>query len=194
MLWVSRSVPVRPYGGVMTETGARAQSDGFKHHHVVFRLPPARPGVWRRLERVLAARWQLHSAALRERCDAWRLAGISVSWQHQFRGLTVCRWEDPEMAAVPAAVQRGTLKRLNEAMKGFFRRVKADPARTAGQKLGFPRFQGHQRCDSIAVVSGVRLATACPDLIRVSRGQAPDALQGKLPIDNSGHNIYIYAY
>ena len=67
------------------------------------------------------------------------------------------------------------------------------PARTAGQKLGFPRFQGRQRCGSIAVVSGVRLATACPDLIRASRGQVLDALQGKLPIDNSEHNIYIYA-
>ena len=71
----------------------------------------------------------------------------------------MCRREIPEMAADPVAVQRGTpdqvrgrlLKRLDEAYRAFFRRVKA------GEVPGFPRFRGRWRWDSLSVVSGVRL-------------------------------------
>ncbi len=126
-------------------------SEVFTHRQVVFRLLPGRRSVWRRLERVLEAQRQLYNAALQERCDAWHLAGRSLSYIDQAKSLTVCRREDPEMAAVPVAVQRGTLKRLDEAMKGFFRRVKA------GQKPGFPRFRSRRRFDSLSFVSGVRL-------------------------------------
>ncbi len=130
-------------------------SSEFSHRQVVFRLLPGRPAVWRRLERVLEAQRQLYNAALQERSDAWRLAGVSVTWQDQYKGLTVCRHEIPEMAAVPVAIQRGTLKRIDEAFKGFFRRVKG------GKKPGFPRFQGRRRFDSFSVVSGVRLDGDC---------------------------------
>ncbi len=93
---------------------------------------------------------QLYNAALQERSDAWRPAGVSLTWQDQFRSLTVCRREIPEMAAVPVAIQRGTLKRLEETFRGFFRRARA------GQKPGSPRFRGRHRFDSIATVSGVK--------------------------------------
>ena len=129
------------------------------HRQVVYRLLPRTRGRWRRLERLLEAQRQLYNAALEERIDCWRKAGRSVSWQDQFRSLTVCRREIPEMAADPVAVQRGTpdqvrgmlLKRLDEAYRGFFRRVKA------GEAPGFPRFRGRRRWNSLSVVSGVRL-------------------------------------
>ena len=136
----------------MTETAAAGPPEGgFAHRQTVYRLLPRRRCVWRGLERLLESQRQLYNAALLERCDAWRLAGVPIGWQDQFRSLTVCRREIPEMAADPVAVQRGTLKRLDEAMKGFFRRVKA------GQKPGFPRFRSRRRFDSLSFVDGVRL-------------------------------------
>ena len=121
------------------------------HRQVVYRLLPRTRGRWRQLERLLESQRQLYNAALQERSDAWRLARVSVSWQDQFKSLTACRRDLPEMAGVPVVIQRGTLKRVDEAFRGFFRRVKA------GQKPGYPRFRGRRRFDSIAVVSGVRL-------------------------------------
>ena len=121
------------------------------HRQVVYRLLPERRGVWRRLERLLESQRQLYNGALEERIDAWRKAGLPVSWQDQFRSLTVCRREIPEMAADPVAVQRGTLKRLDGAFQGFFRRARS------GGAPGFPRFRGRRGWDSLSVVSGVRL-------------------------------------
>ncbi len=121
------------------------------HRQVTYRLLPQTRGNWRRLELVLEAQRQLYNAALQERCDAWRLAGVSLSYIDQAKSLTVCRREIPEMAAMPVAIQRGTLKRVDEAFRGFFRRVKA------GGVPGFPRFQGRRRWDSLSTVSGVKL-------------------------------------
>ena len=121
------------------------------YRQVTYRLLPQTRGNWRRLERVLENQRQLYNAALQERSDAWRLAGVSITWQDQFKSLTACRREIPEMAAVPVAIQRGTLKRVDKAFQGFFRRARA------GQKPGYPRFRGRRRFDSISIVSGVRL-------------------------------------
>ncbi len=121
------------------------------HRQVTYRLLPQTRDNWRHLERVLESQRQLYNAALQERSDAWRLAGVSLSYIDQAKSLTVCRRELPEMAAVPVAIQRGTLKRVDEAFRGFFRRARA------GQKPGYPRFRGRRRFDSISIVSGVRL-------------------------------------
>ena len=125
--------------------------NGTVHRQVVYRLLPRMPGNWRRLERVLEAQRQLYNAALQERADAWRLAGRSISYIDQAKSLTLCRRDLPEMASVPVAVQRGTLKRVDEAFRGFFRRVKT------GQPPGFPRFRSRRRFDSVSVVSGVKV-------------------------------------
>ncbi len=83
------------------------------HRQVTNCLLPQTRGNWRRLERVLESQRQLYNAALQERSDAWRLAGVSLTWQDRFRSLTASRREIPEMAAVPVAIQRGvaSLKR-----------------------------------------------------------------------------------
>ncbi len=49
------------------------------------------------------------------------------------------------------AVQRGTLKRLDEAFRAFFRRAKA------GGAPGFPKFRSRRSFDSFSAVSGVRI-------------------------------------
>ncbi len=78
------------------------------HRQVTDRLLPQTRDNWRRLERVPECQRQLYNAALQERSDAWRPAGVSLTLQDRFRSLTVCRREIPEMAAVPVAIQRST--------------------------------------------------------------------------------------
>lgn len=79
----------------------------------------------------------LYNAALEERISCYRATGKYRAFFDQCKTLTECRRDLPEMAAIPANIQRGTLKRLDEAYKAFFRRVKAHNA-----KAGFPRFRG----------------------------------------------------
>ena len=78
----------------------------------------------------------LYNAALEERIGAYKATGKGRSYQDQCRALTECRNDLAEMAALPANLQRWTLKRLDDAYAGFFRRVKS------GGKAGFPRFRG----------------------------------------------------
>ena len=100
-----------------TRPGTRPQR---AHRQVTYRLLPQTRDNWRRLERVLESQRQLYNAALQERSDAWRLAGVSLSYRiDQAKSLTVCRRELPEMAAVPVAIQRGTLKRVDEQWHFF---------------------------------------------------------------------------
>ena len=106
-----------------------------------YRLLPSKP-QHRALETLLEAQRILYNAALEERIGAHR-RGVSVTWVDQFRSLTEIRHSDPEFASVPLRVQRATLRRLDEAYKGFFRRMKVK-----GVKAGFPRFRGKGRWDS----------------------------------------------
>jgi putative transposase len=66
--------------------------------------------------------------------------------------LTEWRRDDPEAASVPLCLQRWTLKQLDEAYRGFFRRLKS------GAKPGFPRYRGKGRFDSFGFreYSGIR--------------------------------------
>lgn len=106
-----------------------------------FRLLPTKR-QHRALESILEDQRQLYNAALEERIDAYRKAGVSRTYVDQTKALTELRQSEPEFRAVPANLQRATLKRLDEAYQGFFRRVKA------GGKPGFPRFRGKGRFDS----------------------------------------------
>ena len=132
-----------------------SMTERLQHRQITYRLLPRRQAVWRRLEGLLEAQRQLYNGALEERIDCRRKTGRSISYMDQCKSLTVCRRDLPEMAADPVAIQRGALKRLDEAFQGFFRR-----ARTGGAP-GFPRFQGRRRWNSLSVVSGVKLDGDC---------------------------------
>ncbi|HET6264054.1 MAG TPA: transposase [Usitatibacter sp.] len=106
-----------------------------------YRLLP-RESQHRALERILESQRQLYNAALEERIGAYRKAGLSLTYFDQSRSLTEWRSSDPEARALPVNVQRATLKRLDEAYRGFFRRVKQ------GGVAGFPRFRGRGWFDS----------------------------------------------
>ena len=121
------------------------------HRQVVYRLLPQKRSSWRRLERTLEEQRQLYNAALEERIDCYRKTGKGRTYFDQCKALTECRRDLPEMAECAVAIQRGTLKRLDEAFRHFFRRVKD------GEAPGFPRFKGRAFFNSISVVSGVKV-------------------------------------
>jgi putative transposase len=104
------------------------------------------------LEANLESQRQLYNAALEERIGAFRNAGVTRTYIDQCKALTEWRQSDPEAVSVPVCLQRWTLKQVDEAFRGFFRRVKA------GTKPGFPRFRGKGRFDSFGFreFSGIR--------------------------------------
>jgi len=96
----------------------------------------------RALEAILEDQRQLYNAGLEERIDAYRKASVARTYIDQCKALTDWRREDSDASASPVTLQRWTLKRLDEAYRGFFRRLKN------GGKPGFPRFRGKGRFDS----------------------------------------------
>ena len=116
-----------------------------------YRLIPSK-AQHRALETLLESQRVLYNAALEERIGAYR-HGISRSFIDQCKALTEWRQSDAEATAIPVSLQRATLKRLDEAYKGFFRRVKQK-----GVKAGFPRFRGKGGWSSFGFVefSGIR--------------------------------------
>ena len=116
-----------------------------------YRLMPSKQAR-DRLGSLLEGQRQLYNAALQERMECHAKTGRSVTLYDQQKSLTVCRRQDPNMAAVPANLQRGTLRRLDNAFKGFFRRCRR------GEKPGFPRFRGRGWFDTLEFVeySGIR--------------------------------------
>ena len=120
-----------------------------------YRLLPTKR-QYRALDSILEDQRQLYNAALEERIDAYRKAGITRTLFDQCKALTEWRREDPQAAALPANLQRWTLRRLHEAYLAFFRRLKA------GGKPGFPRFRGKGRFASFGFLefSGIRFERA----------------------------------
>lgn len=100
-------------------------------------------GQHRALERLCEAQRVLYNAALEERIDRYRKTGKTLTYFDQAKGLTQCRNELSEMRELPANLQRWTLGRLDDAFRGFFRRVKA-----RNGKAGFPRFRGKGRWEA----------------------------------------------
>jgi putative transposase len=91
----------------------------------------------------VASHRELYNAALQERRDAWRLRRTGVSYGDQSAQLKQIRQVRPDVAVWSFSSQQATLRRLNRAFAGFFRRVKA------GETPGYPRFKPAHRFDSV---------------------------------------------
>ena len=110
----------------------------------------------RRIAEVLTLTRQLYNAALEERVEAWRRCRQSITWQDQFKSLTMLR-RDPlyaDLRDLDLRIQHAPLQRVDRAFRGFFRRCKA------GKTPGFPRFQPASRWRSI------ELNDASPGMVR----------------------------
>lgn len=125
-----------------------------------YRLLPS----WRQhrvLDDILESQRLFYNAALEERIGCYRATGRSRTYGDQSAALTICRRELPEMAAIPVNIQRWTLRRLDEAYRGFFRRL-----RISSGKAGFPRFKGRGRWNSFGFseFDGIRYNGRAVDL------------------------------
>lgn len=107
-----------------------------------FRMrPTARQHVM--LAACIGSHRELYNAALQERRDAWAHSKTRIRYGDQSAQLTDIRSIRPDAAVWSFSSQQATLRRLNRAFDGFFRRVKA------GQRPGYPRFKGRNRFDSV---------------------------------------------
>ncbi len=132
--------------------------------NIVHRLLPQAKSNRQWLGTTVESQRQPCSAGLEERIDRCRKTGRSLTCLDRCKALTECRRELPEMASVAVAVRRGTLKRLQEAFMGFFRRV------AKGGAPGFPRFKGCRFLDGIGIVSGVKVGNGRPMTVRRKGG------------------------
>ena len=105
-----------------------------------------------RLQELLDLNRELYNAAIQERRDAYRMAGRSISYNQQAAQLPEIKEIREDVAGVFSQVLQETLRRVDKAFKAFFRRVKA------GEKPGYPRYQGKNHYDSFTYPqSGFRL-------------------------------------
>src|SRR5260370_7173888 len=98
-----------------------------------FRLYPTRKQE-QKLEGWLVVCCETYNAALDERKSAYRMVGVSLSYEDQCAELPGCKEVRPELAAVPSQVLQDVVKRADLAHEAFFRRFEQ------GEKPGYPRF------------------------------------------------------
>ena len=94
----------------------------------VFRLRPT-PRQHAALAACVEAHRELYNAALQERRDAWSHSKTRIHYGEQSGQLSEIRLARPDVAVWSFSSQQATLRRLNKAFAGFFRRVKAAQAR-----------------------------------------------------------------
>jgi putative transposase len=106
-----------------------------------------------RAVRLLGDHCDLYNAALQERREAWRTAKVSVSYGDQSAQLKEIRAADPVgQGRHSFTAQQQTLRRLNVAFAGYFRRVRDTKGKE--RRVGYPRFKPYQRFEQVLFVAG----------------------------------------
>jgi putative transposase len=130
-----------------------------------YRLQPT-PQQARMLAVVVWRCRELYNAGLAERKGAWETGGVSATFARQSAQLPASKEVRPEYREIHAQVLQDVLHRLDKAFQAFFRRVQA------GEKSGYPRFQGRARFHSftspqVGKHGGARLDNGCLVLAKV---------------------------
>jgi putative transposase len=107
-----------------------------------FRLYPT-PKQERLLESWLILCCETYNAALDERKSAYRMAGVSLSYEDQCAELPGCKEVRVDLAPMPSQVLQDVVKRVDLAFAAFFQRVEE------GKTPGFPRFKSRFRYHSL---------------------------------------------
>jgi putative transposase len=110
-------------------------------------------------------RW-LYNAAREQRIIAYQRRHRAVSRYQQEADLKDIRAAFPEYAAIHSHVLQDVLARLDKTYQAFLRRLQA------GEKTGFPRYQGRDRYHSFtykAVGNGATLDTGFLVLSKIGR-------------------------
>nr|BBH87099.1 hypothetical protein KTC_18500 [Thermosporothrix sp. COM3] len=106
-----------------------------------FRIYPTEKQIGK-LQWTLRRCKELYNAALEERREAYRMAGVSVSYYTQNKQRPEIKEIREEYRDIHSQVLQDVLTRMDKAMDNFFRRVKN------GEKPGYPRFKSGDRYDS----------------------------------------------
>src|SRR5579884_4084836 len=112
-----------------------------------FRIYPTEKQIGK-LEWMLRCCKELYNAALQERRDAYKMCGVSVSYQMQAEQLPAIKKLREEYRNLHSQVLQDVLRRLDKAFQAFFRRV------MNGEKPGYPRFKSGDRYHSITYPQG----------------------------------------
>jgi putative transposase len=118
------------------------------------------------LERILWRCRTLYNVALEQRITAWQRCHICLTRYQQEAELKAICAEFPDYAAIHSHVLQDVLARLDTTYQAFFRRVQA------GEKPGFPRFQGRDRWHSFTYKeygNGARVDNGCLVLSKIGR-------------------------
>ena len=118
-----------------------------------FRIYPTRKQT-ETLQWTLDRTRELYNAALQERRDAYKMAGTSINYYDQANQLPEIKEIREDYKEIHSQVLQDVLRRVDKAMKAFFRRVKS------GETPGYPRFQGRDRYDSFTYPQGGYSLTA----------------------------------
>jgi len=94
------------------------------------------------LVKTLALCRELYNASLEERTEAYRMSKVTITYNQQANQLPEIKELRPELNDIHSQVLQDILRRVEKAMKAFFRRVKA------GERAGYPRFKSFNRFDS----------------------------------------------
>jgi putative transposase len=124
------------------------------------RLYP-KPSQVARLEFMLHQTRHLYNAALEQRKDGWRRHRRSISVKDQLSQLTAARSEMPQLAGVYQECEAATIRRLDIALDGFFKRVKR------GETAGYPRFKSAARWRQLEFPHGDRALKVNADQSKV---------------------------
>ena len=130
-----------------------------------YRLDPT-PEQQAALDWTLRRCCELYNAALQERRDAWRMQQVSITYYDQQNQLPAIKELRPEYRDIHTHVLQDVVRRLDTAMRAFFRRVKN------GEKPGYPRFQARTRYHSFTYGeygNGVRLDGGLLSLSKIGR-------------------------
>jgi putative transposase len=133
--------PTASASNAAREAGASAALTVRKAYKEKLRPTPAQEQA---LEEVLWRCRTLYNVALEQRITWWRRGqGVSATRFQQEAELKTIREVFPEYAAIHSHVLQDVLARLDKTYQAFFRRV------AAGEKPGFPRYQGRNRYHSV---------------------------------------------
>ncbi|GCE46400.1 RNA-guided endonuclease InsQ/TnpB family protein [Thermosporothrix hazakensis] len=128
-----------------------------------FRIYPTEKQIGK-LQWTLRRCKELYNAALEERREAYRMAGVSVSYYTQNKQLPEIKEIREEYRDIHSQVLQDVLTRVDKAMDNFFRRVKN------GEKPGYPRFKSGDRYDSFTYTqSGFEIMKGKLNLSKIGR-------------------------
>jgi putative transposase len=143
------------------------------------------PAQERELEAVLWRCRTLYNTALEQRITWWRRGqGKSATRFQQEAELKEVRAAFPDYVAIHSHVLQDVLARLDKTYQAFFRRL------AAGEKAGFPRFQGRDRYHSFTYKeygNGARLDNGYLVLSKIGR----IAVRWSRPIEGTPKTVTI---